>query len=119
MPSAWFVTLLPTILAAVAFWASFKFVAKRWPSLMRSRHRFVRTAALLGVVSSILGWEVSIVWWSAARGQVIFGTSLFASIIIAPTGFVLGALLGWWYFRMRPNTTQQADAPPAGGAPLS
>lgn len=107
-PHLWFLTIVPTALGAVLFWA----ISNRWFSI-RPRSSRVRAAfagALMGGLSSIVAWIAAISMPLKFDLEASVGSLIFFGGVVIPTGIVLGLLIGFSLRRQRPNSALVSDA---------
>lgn len=108
-PWSWFFTILPTSLAAIAFWALTKRKLSRTPNPV-TRGSLIMHAFGRGALAAIIGWALSMSVLFKLDLRVVLGMFLFAGAMVVPTGAILGLLMGWWYSREIPNCTVDTDA---------
>jgi len=107
-PAGWFLTSIPTVLAALLFWV----MSRPWSSRRRASSRTLAmlTGAVKGGASATLAWVASIS--IPFKYDVVAATEslLFVGAIVIPTGAILGLFLNSLLPRERPNSAVYTDA---------
>jgi hypothetical protein len=107
-PAGWFLTVIPTVLAATLFWALSR--PKVPPRGGPNRVVAGAVGAIKGGVAATLAWVLSL----GVRFEFDFfaalGSLLFVGAMVVPTGVILGMLIGSWFSGQPPNSTPHADA---------
>jgi hypothetical protein len=107
-PAGWFLTVIPTVLAAIFFWAL---------SRAKVRPRGGPNRLVAGVVGGIKGGVAATLAWVLSLGirfqfdfVAALGSLLFVGPMVVATGVILGMLMGGWFSGRRPDSTPHADA---------
>ena len=113
VPSMWLLTYVPTLLAAAMLWASLRLLVRYWPSIATTQAMLVVVSTGLGAVTATVAWVLCMgMFFLVSTSHTLHtgtteipvaavGSLLFVGIPIAPTGALLGALVGAWPLRGR------------------
>jgi hypothetical protein len=105
MPEVWLNSVLPTLLAAVIFYALARIAFAKLPVLRRSRMRWIAALALIGSLSGLLTWclvQAPILKYVPRTPDFFYGHFFIDLpplgeflLLTAVTGALLGAAIGW------------------------
>ena len=107
-PAGWFLTVIPTVLAAIFFWVLSR--PKVPPRGGPNRLVAGAVGGIKGGVAAILAWVLSLGIWFEFDFIAALGSLIFFGAMVVPTGVILGVLIGCWFSGQRPNSTPHADA---------
>jgi len=106
-PRGLFFTIIPTVLAAVIYWALTRLELSSRP--LSNRLVVIALGGVTGVVAAFLGWVGAMTIEFKFDLVTALGSLLFSGAMVLPTGAILGLLIGSWSSGERPNSTVERD----------